>query len=98
MIIPLLFQIFGLTEDQENQENPSCEEMLTQISDKTWREPIKCIADLVKLNKNKTKKNITQFKRKWPNFVQQITSNDIVCKIAAEKGVWELFNEISKTK
>lgn len=98
MIIPLLFPIFGLTEDQENQENPSCEEMLTQISDEKWRNAIKCISDLVKLNKNKTKKNIALFKRKWPNFVQQIILDDIMCKIASEKGVWELVNEISKTK
>ena len=101
MIIPLLFPIFSLAEKQENQEkqeNPSCEEMLTQISDEKWRDAIKCISDLVKLNKNKTKKNIALFKRKWPNFDKQIILNDIMCKIASEKGVWELVNEISKTK
>lgn len=63
---------------------------------KDFDDALRCIADLEALNKNKTKENIAQFKNKWPDYIKQITSSDIACKIAYEKGVWELFNELAK--
>ena len=62
---------------------------------KDFNDALLCIADLGVLSKNKTKENIAQFKSKWPNYVKQITSSDIICRIAYDKGVWKLFNELS---
>lgn len=65
---------------------------------KDFDDALRCIADLEALNKNKTKENTAQFKSKWPNYIKQITSSDIICRIAYEKGVWEFFNELSKNQ
>lgn len=63
---------------------------------KEFNTALNCIDDLVELSKNKTEENIMQFKSKWPSFAQQITSSDIMCKIACEKGVWKLFNKLAE--
>ena len=63
---------------------------------KDFNDALLCIADLGALSKNKTEENIAQFKSKWPNYVKQITSSDIICRIAYDKGVWKLFNELAK--
>ena len=65
---------------------------------KDFDDALRCIADLEALSKNKTKENIAQFKNKWPDYIKQITSSPIACKIAYEKGVWELFNELAKNQ
>lgn len=65
---------------------------------KDFDDALRCIADLEALNKNKTKENTAQFKSKWPNYIKQITSSDIICRIASDKGVWQLFNELAKNQ
>ena len=65
---------------------------------KDFDDALRCIADLEALSKNKTEENIAQFKSKWPNYVKQITSSAIICRIAYDKGVWQLFNELSKNQ
>lgn len=63
---------------------------------KDFNDVLHCINDLAALSKNKTEESIAQFKSKWPNYIKQITSSDIICRIAYEKGVWEFFNELTK--
>lgn len=63
---------------------------------KDFDDALHCIDDLTILSKNKTKESIAQFKSKWPNYIKQITSSDIICRVAYEKGVWKLFNELAK--
>jgi len=59
---------------------------------------LKCVDDLAELAGNKTEENVARFKGRWPDFVQRITSNDLVCRIAYEKGAWKLLNELSRGK
>lgn len=62
---------------------------------KEFNDALHCIEDLEALSKNKTEENIAKFKSKWPDYIKQITSSDIICRIAYEKGVWKFFNELS---
>lgn len=90
LVLPALcFQIHEMTPAAKRKHAKQMEQFHAALD---------CVDDLVELGKNKTEDNIAQFKRKWPNFDKQIILNDIMCKIASEKGVWELVNEISKTK
>lgn len=63
---------------------------------KDFDDALRCINDLIALSNNKTEDSIAQFKSNWPDYIKQITSSPIACKIAYEKGVWELFNELAK--
>lgn len=62
---------------------------------KDFSDALHCIEDLEALSKNKTEENIAKFKSKWPDYIKQITSSAIICRIAYEKGVWKFFNELS---
>lgn len=64
---------------------------------KDFNDALRCVEDLEALSKNKTEENIEKFKSKWPNYIKQITSYDMICLIAYDKGVWEFFNELAKT-
>lgn len=82
----LCLQIYEMT--------PVCKRKQQQEM-KDFNDALLCIADLEVLSKNKTEENIAQFKSKWPNYIKQITSSDIICRIAYDKGVWKFFNELS---
>ena len=90
LVLPALcLQIYELTPAYYRKHQQEMED---------FNDALRCIEDLEALSKNKTKENIAQFKSKWPNFVQRITSSDLICRIAYDKGVWKLFNEISKAE
>lgn len=90
LVLPsLCLQIYEMTPAYERKHAKQMEEFNTALN---------CIGDLAELSKNKTDENVAQFKSKWPNFVQQITSNDIVCRIAYDKGVLKLLNELANSK
>ena len=87
LVLPALcFQIHEMTPAAKHEHEKQIEKLDAAL---------KCVDDMVELSKNKTDENIAQFKSKWPNFAQQIVSQPIVCKIASEKGVWELFIELT---
>ena len=88
LVLPALcLQIYETTPAYKRKQKKQMEEFDTTL---------KCINDLVELGKNKTDENVAKFKSKWPNFVQQITSSDLMCKTVYDKGVWKLFNELAK--
>ena len=87
LVLPALcYQIHEMTPAAKREHDKRMDELDAALN---------CVDDLVKLNKNKTDENIAQFKSKWPNFSQQIALQPIVCKIANEKGVYELFIELT---
>ena len=87
LVLPALcFQIHEMTPAAKREHEKRIEKLDAAL---------KCVDDIVELSKNKTDENIAQFKRKWPSFAEQIVSQPIVCKIAYEKGLQELFIELT---
>ena len=87
LVFPALcLQIYEMTPAYKRKHAKQMEELNTAIN---------CVGDLAALSKNKTDENVAEFKSRWPNFVQQITSNPIACKMAYDIGVWKLFNELA---
>ena len=87
LVLPALcYQIHEMTPAAKREHDKRMKELDAALN---------CVGDLAALSKNKTDENIAQFKSRWPNFVQQITSNPIACKMTYDIGVWKLFNELT---